>query len=72
MRPCLSPFSTKSGLLAGNHLYQQFVAGARLCSREQDGSFLSAWLLGKEGMLCQGQCARTEHSALLLGARAAL
>lgn len=72
MRPCLSPFSTKSGLLAGNHLYQQFVAGARLCSREQDGSFLSAWLLGKEGMLCQGQCARAEHSALLLGARAAL
>lgn len=68
MRPCLSHFSTKSGLLAWNHLHQQFLVGARLWSREQDGSFLSTWLLDKEGMLCQGQCARAEDSALLLGA----
>lgn len=71
MCPCLSLFSTKSGLLAWNHLYQQFLVGARLWSWEQDGSFLSAWLLGKEGVLCQGQCARAEDSAFLLGAWAA-
>lgn len=65
MRPCLSHFSTKSRLLAWNHLHQQFLGGARLGSREQDGSFLSAWLLGKEGVLCQGQCARAEDSAVL-------
>lgn len=72
MCPCLSLFSTKSRLLAWNHLYQQFLVGARLWSREQDGSVLSTWLLGKEGMLCQGQCARAEDSAFLLGAWAAL
>lgn len=66
MRPCLSLFSTKSGLLAWKHLYQQFLIGAGLWSREQDGSFLSTWLLGKEGVLCQGQCARAEDSAFLL------
>lgn len=72
MRPCLSLFSTKSGLLAWNLLYQQFLVGARLWIWEQDGSFLSTWLLAKEGVLCQGQCARAEDSAFLLGAWAAL